>query len=365
MARRVPDASSTPPGSRALQVASGPAGGVQRATLRAVRADCCRGKVLTAALTWCLVAPMTPGSAQPAGPPGVGGRDTIALGYLLPDSGDTRQKQFDLGVRFGVAEARHAATLLRRHLVVVELDGSRLRAARPDGPRGAVLTGSSLPQAEFSVLIAPALSDSVAAQLAAWAARPGHAVITSTASPNAVCAMPVFRTGPDSATHASAVRAALRASSIASPAGGTASESVTSIELWHPDLVRFGARQLSDRYMQHYGTPMTSAAWEGWMAVKMAWESALRARDGDMAAALDRGAFDGHKGAALRFDAGDRILRQPLIVVATEAGTAGSSASPRGATKALREIAWPPARPAGGGDPVGAAPSGCPASPNR
>ena len=109
-----------------------------------------------------------------------------------------------------------------------------------------------------------------------------------------------------------------------------------SIALWHHDLHRFGARQLTDRYLAEYDTAMTSDAWEGWMAMKAAWESGLRARDGDVAAALSRGGFDGHKGAALRFDPGDRTLRQPLVIVRHD----GTGTSPA----VVQEVPWPSAR---------------------
>ncbi len=65
---------------------------------------------------------------------------------------------------------------------------------------------------------------------------------------------------------------------------------------------------------------MTSGAWAGWMAVKIAWESFLRTPDGSaiaMASHLDRDTthFDGHKGVPLSFRRWDHQLRQPLYVV--------------------------------------------------
>ena len=273
-------------------------------------------------------------------------RPVITLAYARPDTSDSRQVTFDSGARLGIAEARHAASLLRRELEVVELsEGARDRSV-----------GTQLEAAQATVVVAPALTASLATQLEQWAARPGRAIVTALASASLVCSMPVFRTGPDSAVRASAAAR----SDTAARAGGTArSDRVAGtmrappvaapatalrVELWHADLERFGARQLNDRYVQRYGAPMTSAAWEGWMAVKIAWESGLRARDGDVAAALAHGAFDGHKGAALRFGADDRILRQPLIIVASDAGTMrpGSAAvTGKASTALVREIPWP------------------------
>jgi hypothetical protein len=81
---------------------------------------------------------------------------------------------------------------------------------------------------------------------------------------------------------------------------------------WDPALRRDGAAQLNARFLQQFGTQMDAAAWRGWMAVKIAYESSVRALAGepDMLAL----AFEGHKGALLRFtDSGH--LRQPTYRV--------------------------------------------------
>lgn len=96
-----------------------------------------------------------------------------------------------------------------------------------------------------------------------------------------------------------------------------AAAATTSPIAWDPGLVRFGAEQLNDRFRHRYGAGMTEGAWCGWIAAKIAWEAALRARTvsgRDIRDALlhsDAG-FDGHKGRALRFDPRDRQLYQPL-----------------------------------------------------
>ncbi len=285
------------------------------------------------------IRPQAPATPAPA-------LDTVRIGYILPDSSDARQRAFDLGVRFGIAEAAHAATLLRRALLVTEYSP---RAIAPSAGRqdpGTVTAQQAIHTLDVNLLIVPALTDSLAAGLGGWAARPGRAVITAHASTPAVCSLPVFRTGPDSAARA-AIVAAAPVSTAAVPGGSNAQTRwPTTVELWHPDLVRFGARQLSDRYWQRYRAPMTSDAWEGWIAVKVAWEGALRARDGDVASALMRGAFDGHKGTALRFGAPDRVLRQPLIIVPRPAHREASpTASASTGPEPLREIPWPAGDP--------------------
>jgi hypothetical protein len=84
---------------------------------------------------------------------------------------------------------------------------------------------------------------------------------------------------------------------------------------WHPNLVRFGAEQLNQRYAERFGEPMGEDAWRAWMAVKIAAEVALRSPEGDLAAALTTLRFDGHKGMPLRFDPQDHHLIQPVYLV--------------------------------------------------
>jgi hypothetical protein len=84
---------------------------------------------------------------------------------------------------------------------------------------------------------------------------------------------------------------------------------------WHPDLHRFGAEQLNQRFTARFGVPMGEEDWHAWMAVKIAAELALRNPEGDPAAALPGLSFDGHKGVPLYFDAEDHHLVQPVYLV--------------------------------------------------
>ena len=93
-----------------------------------------------------------------------------------------------------------------------------------------------------------------------------------------------------------------------------------TIEVWNDRLERFGAAQLNDRFRSRFRRPMDSLAWTGWFAMKVAWESSLRARSTDgsaTAAYLERetAQFDGQKGVPLSFRRWDRQLRQPVYVV--------------------------------------------------
>lgn len=83
--------------------------------------------------------------------------------------------------------------------------------------------------------------------------------------------------------------------------------------LWDPAAEKYGAAQLNARYRHHYNDPMMPDAWSGWFAVKVLWESMLRARSSradDLVAFLEssRAQFDGHRGRPLRFDPLAHIL---------------------------------------------------------
>jgi hypothetical protein len=79
---------------------------------------------------------------------------------------------------------------------------------------------------------------------------------------------------------------------------------------WHPDLATPGAGSLNARFRRRTGMPMDAAAWHGWMAVKVAFEIALRAGEDDLLALQ----FDGHKGSPLHFSE-DGHLVQPTVRV--------------------------------------------------
>jgi hypothetical protein len=87
---------------------------------------------------------------------------------------------------------------------------------------------------------------------------------------------------------------------------------------WHPGLVRFGAEQLNARFERRFGARMTAGDWLGWAAVKIAADAQLRS------VALGKGRYDGHKGAALYFDAAGRLV-QPLCLVDARGTLLGTS----------------------------------------
>jgi PQQ-dependent catabolism-associated beta-propeller protein len=108
-------------------------------------------------------------------------------------------------------------------------------------------------------------------------------------------------------------------------AAATAGEAGAEAALWHPELFRFGAAQLNERFERRFGAPAEGGAWAAWMAIKVLWESAVRTRSADPTTIatllLDQNtSFDGHKGQALTFSAEDHQLRQPLYLPRTMAG---------------------------------------------
>ena len=86
---------------------------------------------------------------------------------------------------------------------------------------------------------------------------------------------------------------------------------------WHPDFVKFAARDLNKRYKKRFSRPMDQYAWAGWAAVKMASDSVARqnlTEPGAMLECLKTGlAFDGQKGLDMDFrDTGQ--LRQLVLI---------------------------------------------------
>lgn len=99
----------------------------------------------------------------------------------------------------------------------------------------------------------------------------------------------------------------------------------TEASIWHPDLFRFGAAQLNERFERRFAESPGEGAWTTWMAVKVLWESAVRTRSADpdaiAAVLLDEStSFDGHKGQELTFSPEDHQLRQPLYLPTEVAG---------------------------------------------
>lgn len=84
---------------------------------------------------------------------------------------------------------------------------------------------------------------------------------------------------------------------------------------WDRELERFGASEVNERFEDATRTAMTSAAWAGWLAVRIATEAMLRTAVSAQSPAewLSSARLDGHKGVALSFD-DRRQLAHPLAI---------------------------------------------------
>lgn len=227
--------------------------------------------------------------------PARGDGESVRIALLLPDGGDAQR-----GARFGVAEAAHAARLFRTEFEALATDDApdiRTAVERAARAGAAAVVGGA---------------DNTGAEALAAAARGAGLLafnIGGTVAALRSCDPLLFHVAPDERTIA-AVRA--HADGDVAP-----DDHVTS---WHPSLSRYGAGQLNDRFARLHGRGLNAAEWQGWMAVKIAWEATQRAAAVE-AASLDayltseRAVFDGHKGIPLSFHPRTRQFRQPLYIV--------------------------------------------------
>ena len=248
-------------------------------------------------------------------------RAPVVIGYLAPANETAAAVAYRRGVEMGIQEARRAGDLLDRAVGYVEL--------RSEAPGRMVLDDVGTLGAH--AVIAPIADPSDLRPLAEWAARARIPVIALGPVGGGVCDPFVFRIAPPPSVDAASLLSGRAHAGTAT--GPSPAPARMRIAFWHPSLARFGAAQLSDRFRARHGVAMTSDAWAGWMAVKIIWESALRATAADaLRDAIARSAFDGHKGRALRFGP-DNILRQPLMIVIPDvAGTPD---------RLVAEIDWP------------------------
>lgn len=224
------------------------------------------------------------------------GGDTLRIGLVLPDSAARTAKMGATarGVRMGVEEAARSASLFGRAVVLVEgADAARLV---DEGRVQALLGGFATEECEA---------------LAAVAERRGAPFLSLGCSADVLrgpgCRQAAFHVAPSAAMLADAAAQA----GVADGRG----------EAWDARLERFGADQLNQRFRARFGEEMDSQGWVGWFAVKVLWESTLRAHTTERAALLrylqgDATQFDGHKGRPLSFRRWDHQLRQPLYVAA-------------------------------------------------
>jgi ABC-type branched-subunit amino acid transport system substrate-binding protein len=226
---------------------------------------------------------------------------SLRVGLLLPASEPAADIR--AGVRLALAENERAAALFGQRIHLEEKflgGGDTMQDANRlirDGGLGVLIGGTSTSDAR---------------QLADAADQARILFLNVGASDNSLrrdgCRPTTYHVAASDAMIASA-KAAL-----------DSTQANATIELWDRSLERYGASQLNDRFQNRFGRAMTSRSWAGWFALKLAWETGLRAQSAEPSALLTvlgkpETQFDGHKGAPLSFRSWDHQLRQPLYAV--------------------------------------------------
>lgn len=236
---------------------------------------------------------------------------SLTIGVVLPEKRDQRLDDVLAGADLGAEESLRSAALFQKRVTVV-----REKVSESTGPLAATI---ALVKRGATVVVGIG-SDADCRQIAG-ACVDRHVVFINAASRSdelrrALCSRLVHHVEASESMYASARELAMKEAA----AGSFACEVV----LWHSSLEKYGASQLNDRFVARERRAMTGNAWAGWMAMKAATESFLRAgsEPEKIAAYMNSDAtqFDGHKGAALSFRAWDRQLRQPLYCVSTANG---------------------------------------------
>lgn len=220
-------------------------------------------------------------------------RAPLLLRLAFVDSAPSN-KQRHAGISVGVAEAKRGGALFGGSVAVSTVSITQLHA---------------LP-AVHALLGGGSRDDCLAMARAAAAHRALFVNIgcSDDALRGADCTSTMFHVAPSDAMCRDAL-------------GLTDSPPDARVVAWDASLEKFGADTLNGRFQSETGLLMNDDAWLAWVAVKIMWEAALRARTTDgptLAAHLTRETtqFDGHKGRPLSFRAWDHQLRQPLYVKA-------------------------------------------------
>ncbi len=97
-----------------------------------------------------------------------------------------------------------------------------------------------------------------------------------------------------------------------------ASGTTAKAQAWHPDFVKFAARDLNKRYKKKFNISMDDYSWAGWAAVKMTSDAVARTNITDPTQMLNHIktalSFDGQKGIDMNFRETGQ-LRQPLLLI--------------------------------------------------
>jgi hypothetical protein len=95
-------------------------------------------------------------------------------------------------------------------------------------------------------------------------------------------------------------------------------DSKAKAQAWHPDFVKYAARDLNKRFLEARSVKMDDAAWAGWASVKIVTDTVVRQGITDPAKLLNfiksDLVFDGQKGTDMNFRNTGQ-LRQILLLV--------------------------------------------------
>jgi hypothetical protein len=246
--------------------------------------------------------------------------NTLRIGLLTAGGANPYAASVERGVRLGVAEAKQTANLF----------GADVQLYTASAGSDVVAAATQLSsQRKVQVLLGSSAGDAEA--LARFAERQ-HILFFNAASRaqslRAACHRFTFHVAASQVMYSNA--ALLGQVAPLSPDRSSRAPG-DSVVLWGPALERYGAAQINDRYRAEYGVGMDEGAWAGWAAVKIASESALRAKSTEPAKLLtylesSATTFDGHKGWPLSFRLADHQLRQPLYVVIRGGAAAAANA---------------------------------------
>lgn len=215
------------------------------------------------------------------------------------------------GVAFGGEEGTRSAELFHQRVDILTQHVAQ--------PGDAATAAGRLIGKDVGLLVSGLTDGDACAAIIDATGRSGLAVINAGARSDELrgCARYAFHVAASQSMYDDALR------SIESGSAGAATPP-RPVVMWHSSLERFGAGQLNARFQARFGRGMSGEAWAGWMAMKIAIESCLRAASTDSATLRrylerDDTQFDGHKGVPLSFRSWDRQLRQPLYLIGTGA----------------------------------------------
>jgi ABC-type branched-subunit amino acid transport system substrate-binding protein len=241
----------------------------------------------------------------------------LRIGLVTADSANATPAAASVvrGLRLGAAESKQTAALFGDNVDLYEADGAAATAV--------AAADRLLSARKVQVLIGASAAD---ADALSKFAESHHLLFVNVASRShglrAACRRYTFHVEATDAMYENAAKVAQQwPVTMSANASGPVAGSRDSVTLWGPNLQRFGASQLNDRYRDRYHLWMDGFAWAGWAGVKIATEAALRTRStspAKLVAYLESPStqFDGHKGWPLTFRVADHQLRQPLYIAA-------------------------------------------------